>query len=212
MLWGCYNSNVISCFELLGEQWFNGSVLEKTSSETGEVRINEAYRDYAPPVNASKIVRQLLSSVPDKYLRGLDCVVLTNATALSRRGRIGRIWSRGRKFDKSGVLGLYHHRKRSNNSTPYIELRVDRIVASFKGAPLWIPPIRDLVFGHVLFHELGHHIHDTIRPEYVEKEDVADSWGKKLSGEFIRKKYWYAMPIIVPVMKVYKFMRRRHWI
>ena len=36
--------------------------------------------------------------------------------------------------------------------------------------------LRDIGFGHVLFHEIGHHIHNTVRPEYDEKEDVADKW------------------------------------
>ena len=183
-----------------------------TLPEGGEIRINEAYREYTPPVNAAAIIRQLLSSVPSKYLKGLDCVVLTNATALSRRDRIGKVWSRKRKFDKSGVLGFYHRGHRSGSSNTYIELRVDKIIASLKGAPLRFPFLRDLVFGHVLFHELGHHIHRTIRPEHIEKEDVADKWAGKLNAHFIRKKYWYATPVIVPVIKIYKFMRRRKWI
>jgi hypothetical protein len=181
--------------------------------ETGEIRINEAYREYAPPVNSSAIIHQLLSSVPTKYLRGLDCVVLTNEKALSRSGRRGKMWSRGRKFKKSDVLGLYHGRSRSGGgSSPYIELRVDKIVEGLRGALLWVPILREIGFGRVLFHEVGHHIHRTIRPEHTEKEDVADTWAVKLTANFIRKKYWYAMPVIVPAMKAYKFMRRREWI
>jgi hypothetical protein len=37
----------------------------------GGIRINEVYRDYTPPVNATAIVRKLLRTVPDKYLKGL---------------------------------------------------------------------------------------------------------------------------------------------
>ena len=175
-----------------------------TLPDGGEIRINEAYREYTPPVNASAIVHQFLSSVPGKYLRSLDCVVLTNATALSRRDRTGRVWSRKRKFDKSGVRGCYHRGHRSGSSLPFIELREDKIIAGVKGLPLRVPFLRELVFGHVLFHELGHHIHRTIRPEHTEKEDVADKWAGKLNGNFIRKKYRYAMPVILPAMKVYK--------
>lgn len=132
-------------------------------SPENQVRINEAYRDYTPPVNASAIIRKLL------------------------RGR-------------------YHHRSR--NSLPYIELRVDKIVAALKGTPLRIPFLRDVSFGHVLFHELGHHIHDTIRPEYSEQEDVADTWAGKLNANFVRKTYWYGLP----VLKIYRLMRRRELI
>jgi hypothetical protein len=171
-----------------------------------EIRITEAYQRYTPPINASAIVHKLLRSVPEKYLKGLDCVVLTNEAALSRKDRVGKVWSRRRRVDKSYVLGRYHYASRS--SLPYIELRVDKIVAALKGTPLHIPFIRDVTFGHVLFHELGHHIHTTIRPEHSEKEDVADTWAGKLNFNFVRKTYWYG----VPFLKIYMFMRRRQWI
>lgn len=171
-----------------------------------EIRIKEAYRNYKPPVNAAAIIHKLLGTVPVKYLKGLDCVVLTNELALSRKERVGKVWSRKRKFHKSRVRGIYH--RGSGSSLPYIELRVDKIVASLKGLSLRIPFLRDIAFGYVLFHEVGHHIHRTIRPEHKEKEDVADSWAGKLGGNFIRKTYWY----LVPLLRIYKFMRRRRLI
>jgi len=183
-----------------------------TSPETGEIRINEAYRSYSPPVNASAVVHELLSSVPSKYLQGLSCVVLTNQSALSRRDRKGKVWSRKRKFNKSRILGRYHRAPPRSHYSPWIELRVDKIVEGVTKAVLWLPFAREVAFGHVLFHELGHHIHRTIRPEHTEKEDVADKWAGKLNANFIRKKYRYAMPVIVPIAKVYGFMRRRQWL
>jgi len=41
-------------------------------SDTRTVEVIEAYRDYTPPVDAAAIVQQLLRSVPDEYLMGLD--------------------------------------------------------------------------------------------------------------------------------------------
>ncbi|MBZ5663909.1 MAG: hypothetical protein LAO30_04840 [Acidobacteriia bacterium] len=163
-----------------------------------------------PPFDPSAIVHRLLRTVPDKYLRGLDCVVLMNLGGLSRRDRVGRVWSRNRRVDKSYILGRYHHSSR--NSLPYIELRVDKIIEGLKGKFLWLPFLRELVFGHVLFHELGHHIHCTIRPEHQEKEDVADKWAGKLNANFIREQYWYALPIITPAAKIHTLMRRKQWI
>jgi hypothetical protein len=179
-------------------------------SGTHTIEVKEAYRNYIPPLDALAIVQELLRTVPDKYLTGLDCVVLTNTEGLSRRDRVGKVWSRKRKFDKSSVLGRYHGR--SGNSSPYIELRVDRIIFGLKRLPSRIPMLRDIVFGHVLFHEIGHHIHRTVRPEYDEKEDVADKWAGKLNRNFVRKKYWYALPILIPVLKFYKLMRRKQWV
>ena len=110
-----------------------------------EIRICEAYQHYTPPVNAAAIVHKLLSTVPSKCLKGLDCVILTNEVALSRKDRVGRVWSRRRKFDKSRVLGRYH--PGSRNSLPHIQLRVDKIVAGLKGTSLHIPLFREIVFG-----------------------------------------------------------------
>jgi hypothetical protein len=155
-------------------------------------------------------VYQLLLTVPDKFLNGLDCILLTNEAALPRKDRVGKVWSRKRKAHKSRVLGRYHGRSRS--SLPYIELRVDKIVRGLPAVPLRIAFLRELWFGHVLFHEVGHHIHHTIRPEHTEREDVADKWAGKLNANFIRKKYWYASPFLVLVSKVYNFMKRKHWI
>lgn len=184
--------------------------LASALSDTHTVEVKEAYRNYTPSLDAFAIVQELLRAVPDKYLTGLDCVVLTNTAGLSRRDRVGKVWSRKRKFDKSSVLGRYHGR--SGNSSPYIELRVDRIILGLKGFPFRIPMLRDIVFGHVLFHEIRHHIHRTVRPEYDEvKEDVADKWAGKLNGNFVRKKYWYALPILIQ-LRVYKFMRWKQWV
>jgi len=134
--------------------------------ESDQIKVVEAYEDYEPPFDASSVVRELLNSVPGKYLRGLRCVVLTNETALSRRDRKGKVWSRRRKVDKCRILGRYHNGTHPNDRSAYIELRVDKIVVKVDRAPLWFPIPRDLVFGYVLFHEVGHHIHNTTQPEY----------------------------------------------
>jgi hypothetical protein len=148
--------------------------------------------------------------VPDKYLAGLDCIVLTNEAGLSRRDRVGKVWSRRRKYDKSRVLGRYHGGSR--NRLSYIELRVDKIVSGLSKTVLRVPLLRDLGFGSVLFHEIGHHIHRTIRPEHSEKEDVADSWAGRLNVNFVRKNYWYAFPVLLAASKVYSLMKRWRWI
>jgi len=48
-----------------------------------------------------------------------------------------------------------------------------------------------------------------MRPEHLEKEDVADRWAGKLNRDFIRKRYWYLLPLIMPALWIYKFARRR---
>jgi hypothetical protein len=78
---------------------------------------------------------------------------------------------------------------------------VDNIVAIDRGKRFFIVTqfLRDHRFGDVLFHEIGHHIHATIKPEHREKEDVADVWGKKLRTNFAREKYWYLIRVAKPL-------------
>ena len=175
--------------------------------ETIQVRINEAYRGYTPPFNATNVVRKLLAPVHDKYLRGLDCVVLTNETALSRKDRLGKVWSRKRKFEKKLTCGFYHPEWHGN--PPWIEIRVDRTVSYYPRTLLWLSLFRELCIGDVLYHELGHHVHFFVRPEHREKEDVADAWRDKFLSSFVRKRYWYGIWPFVLVGKARRLISRK---
>lgn len=157
-------------------------------SEPEQVKINEAYRSYAPPVNVAKVVRKLLERVPDQYVRGLGCVVLSSLSNQPRRNRLGKTTSRGRRISQSRVAGLYHGKWKGQ--PPWIELYVDQILGRLPKWTLWIPLFREFAIADVFYHELGHHVHLFIRPEYREKEDVADDWQKKFMRIFFRRKYW----------------------
>ena len=58
-------------------------------------------------------------------------------------------------------------------------------ITAFKGweRGIWlkIPFIREGPIVDVFFHEIGHHIHHSIRPEFREREDVADVWMVRLT-------------------------------
>ncbi len=60
-----------------------------------------------------------------------------------------------------------------------------------------VPFVRDILLARVLFHELGHHIHRTLRRQAGEAEDVAEEWARKLMVIYVRRKYWYAIPLIL---------------
>jgi hypothetical protein len=154
--------------------------------------IREFYNDFVPPRYVRKLVSRLVSSVPQEYLRGLDCIVLTNQSGLSRRGRLGKVTSRNRRVPQNRVLGRYHH---ANHSQPaWIELYVDKLSAE-AGINLMVPFRKTICFSFVLFHEIGHHIDETVRPEFREKEDTADSWSKKLMRNYMLQKYGFPKPV-----------------
>jgi hypothetical protein len=170
-----------------------------------EIELREFYNDYEAPAYVEKIVRRLLATVPEKYLRGIDAIVLTNQSGRSRKDRRKKVISRKRKVSLSHAFGLYH--AAWSGRPPWIELFVDNIVAGF-GRFSWMAIVREACFGHVLFHEIGHHVEATIRPEFREKEDVADDWGKKFMANFFRKKYWFLMPIGKPVGRLLRILAK----
>ena len=147
--------------------------------------------------------------MPEKYLRGLDCVVLTNEDALSRKQRLGTLKSRKRRVRKTRVRGLYHGAWQGR--PPWIEIRVDKTVSLLPKILTWIPLFRELCLGEVVYHELGHHIHACVRPEHIEKEDVADSWSHKLMGSFMRQHYWWLFRPVSLLFRVRRVLGRRYF-
>jgi len=64
--------------------------------------------------------------------------------------------------------------------------------------------------GDTLYHEIGHHIHYTVRPEHREREDIADEWANKLNKKFVRRRYWYIYPLLFLLGKSFNVGRRIH--
>ena len=143
--------------------------------------VSTSFSDYEPRFDPVPIVRRMLDSVPEDPI-GLDEVVLTNASGLARKRRRSATTSRGRKVKVIDAGGLYH--PAFNGRHAWIEIFVDNAVRGFeRGWWLRIPLVREGRLGDVLFHEIGHHIHFTCRPEYRETEDVADAWKVRLGGQ-----------------------------
>jgi len=64
------------------------------------------------------------------------------------------------------------------------------------------------MLGDVLFHELGHHIHQLHIPEHEGPENVAEKWSKKLRGKLLRKRYWYLMSLLYPLARLYRWSKQ----
>jgi hypothetical protein len=60
----------------------------------------------------------------------------------------------------------------------------------------------------VLYHEIGHHIHAVHKPVHEGRENVADKWKNWLCGRFLRRHYWYAMPLLFPVAAIFEWAKR----
>jgi hypothetical protein len=155
----------------------------------------ENYKDYVPPKYAQVTIAKLLVNLPARCLSGLECVVLTNATAIGK-GKTIRVT--GRKYLRKDCLGFYH--PKSKREHPWIEIVVDNIVATFppSGVPrlVWsIPFFREMRFAETLLHEIGHHLNHTMGPLARGGEATAEAWRKRLLGLYMRKVYWYLVPL-----------------
>jgi hypothetical protein len=147
-----------------------------------------AFSGYEPSFNVVVMLQRIVDSVPEKYLQGLIEIVLTNTGALSRDRRRSVTKARGRKVRIKEARGLYHPASQQRGA--WIEIFVDRTLDGWGdrwlGRTRWV---REAEFSDVLFHEIGHHIHFTVRPEYREKEDVADVWKVRLQRNYIQRRY-----------------------
>jgi hypothetical protein len=158
------------------------------------MQVIEFYIDFQPPFDIKGDTEDLLRHVPERYLVGLGSIVITNSGALNRNERNRKLLSRKRKVSMSRVRGTYTAATRSESA--YITLYADKITDGHTGWFIKIPLVRHLILSEVLYHEIGHHIDDQHRPEYREKEDIADDWERKLGVTFFRRRYWYLIPFV----------------
>lgn len=171
------------------------SLEPKQSEASGQVPVRESYTGYRAPPDTVRRIERLQRYVPPKYLGGLGEVLLTNSGG-SRAMRRTKTKSRNRTIRQADAMGLYH---RPWNGIPAcIVVHVDKheVYRRKWGFFGRFQLTRDYLYGLTLFHELGHHIHTTTSPEYRQREDVADRWQNKLMRSFLRRKYWYLIPVV----------------
>jgi hypothetical protein len=166
----------------------DSSVVVKSGTKAGCPTVQTFFSDYEPPFDAAPIVQRMLDSVPKKYLIGLQEVVLTNASGLPKKLGVTVLKSRRRKVRLDKTAGLYH--AAFSGKPAWIEIFVDNTLRGWESSWwLRIPLLREGKIADVLFHEIGHHIHFTCRPEYREKEDVADVWKVRLQDNYNRQRF-----------------------
>jgi len=175
----------------------------ETSKSTGESSprfpaVIASFSGYTPPFDPVPAVERMLASVPPKYLVGLKKVVLTNSSSLPRRLRRAVTKARKRKVRIVEARGLYHQEWHGEQA--WIEMFVDNIFDRWeKGWWLRSRMFREGKIADVLFHEIGHHIHFTTRPEYRDTEDVADVWLVRLRKNYLRGRRPVLRAIFFPI-------------
>ena len=173
------------------------------------VQVVEQYRGWEPRVPLTPVVQRLVSTLPAKYLPGLSAVVITNAGGLSRGRRRSKTKARGAVVPIVEARGLYHASTRGEQA--WIELFADNIFAQEPPCAWKLGFWRDWCLLHTLCHELGHHIHATMAPEFREPEDVADRRGGTIANKQFRRLHYIASDFHWVVNPLMRFLRKRHW-
>lgn len=171
------------------------------------LEIKENYRDYTPLNNVKKTIQLLLLYVPNKYLSGIKYIVLTNSKNLSRHEKRQKTLFKHRKVSINECNGLYHEQR--EGLPAWIEIFVDNTFSCVPDFALRIPLLKNLLMTDVLYHEIGHHIHKTIIPEHVEREDSAEKWRRRLEKRFIFSRYWYLLPLLLVLAIIAKILCKR---
>lgn len=165
----------------------------------GKPKLITSFSNYSPKFNVTAVASRMIASIPKNYLLGLDAIVFTNLDSLPRKRRTSATKSRGRKVRIARAAGLYHPNWQGKPA--WIEIFVDQTMADKGVIGLWsrMPFFRDILFSRVLFHEIGHHIHATARPEFREKEDVAERWQERLLRNYFHSRYRWLFVLATPL-------------
>lgn len=151
------------------------------------VRVSEYYAESKPGLNYASSIRQVLRSVPPKYLRGLDCIILRDEPSLTTDER------------RKGLLrcqGVYVRGK--GRRPPRVELFIDNILDEWPRWARYVPILRYEMVHRILFHELGHHVQDVLYHRTSQPEAGAWSLANELSRHSFKKRH----PLLVPFVKV----------
>ena len=153
-----------------------------------KIKIVEDYYNYYPPVRVYASLELLLRYVPKEHLLGLHTITLTNSEQLGSWMK-GKLTSEKRRVRPSDCQGLY--------GRGHIRLIMDRILEPYPEIFLLVPLFKTCFIGEVLYHEIGHHIHQMEEPGFRDREeDVANEWKDKLMRAFAKKRYWYVAGIV----------------
>jgi hypothetical protein len=142
------------------------------SKKSDLVEIVESYVDYTPPFDPNPVIRWLLRRLPPQDLDGLGHVLLTNSSGLSRKSRRSKSRAHGKSFPYGNALGHYHHAWEGKK--PYISLFVDNLAKDRKFSWWWAM----WKFGETLYHEVGHHVDHSTRPQYGNIETIAENYAR----------------------------------
>jgi hypothetical protein len=168
--------------------------------------IRENYKRHTPPTWVRPTVERLLRSLAPEHIGGLEAVVLTDSASIGK-GKTQRVGKR--KHLRNKCRGFYHPRSNSTGGA-WIEVILDNVVPGTVPRPLlWFQLGRDFLLAETLYHEVGHHLEDSVGAAKRRGEAAADDWCRRLTRRHMRKNYWYLIPVVRVLRRVVKFIRHK---
>jgi hypothetical protein len=139
-----------------------------------------------------------------EHVGSIKAVVLTDSVSVGK-GKTHRIGKR--KYLRRDCRGFYH--ARSKESEAWIELVADNIVpANYPKALLWFQLFRDIQVAQTLYHEIGHHLDETVGSATRRGEAAAEDWRKRLSRIHFQKRYWVLRPVVQIIRRIVRILQR----
>jgi hypothetical protein len=166
------------------------------------IEIIENYGDWVAPRYVRRTVEALVKSVPEEHLAGLGSIILTTTTTSNRSFRRKKVKHRGQMRSKVEANGSYQPAWPGHAA--FIRLYVNNILAPYPPAAARSSLISKLLLADTLFHEIGHHIHQTKTLDFRNQEDVADEWAHRLTRQYFGRKYWFIMRLTRLIVRLYK--------
>lgn len=153
------------------------------------------------PKYLEEIITNLLTNIPSIYFQGINNVLLINSSDLNRSRRKSKTKS-SKNIKIVESYGLYHPKYKGQE--PYIELFLDNIFKNYHKNVFKIPILKEILFAYTLFHEIGHHVHYSYKPERMNEEKIADEWAEYLTLQYITKRFWILLLFFWSPINVYK--------
>jgi len=172
----------------------DGSIIrrgvESATSSEATPRVLEHYGSVRSRPKLRGAIERMLWHLPRGYFARFGHVTLRDSGSLTRKERAKR--------EKAGpsrhLLGTYYGP--TAGQPAHIDLFVDAIFDGRSTLLVRVPPVRDVLLGRALYHELGHHLQRGVHPEHRDREEVAEEWRRRLLRTYFRKTYWYLLPVL----------------
>ena len=165
--------------------------------------IHDNLKRHTAPPWLRPTVERLLASLSPEHLAGIDAIVLSDSEAVGK-GKTRRVGKR--KYARRQCLGFYHPASRTQAA--WVELVIDNVVPpAMPRSLLWFQLVRDMRVAKTLYHEIGHHLHETVGSATRGGELAAEDWRRRLSRIHFRRKYWLLRPFILLLRKVVHYIR-----